>query len=797
MNRFHLLAAATIIIAVPAAAQTSISTVGADGRTTTATAVTPYIIRVDNCASGENPAEVQSVLSLTPMADAAHLSASGTSFTTTAGITAKIDSDGSLSISSAARGTTIVDSGARRMADGKTSIALATSATGSYYGAGERGHKFNLRGDTLTMYNRQNYGYTGDDPRISQMNITMPLFLASEGFAIVFDDYAAATMALTDPIVYTTESRKPVTYYYIGGCDNLADLTEQLTELTGRQPMPPLWSLGYITSKYGYRTQAETTGVIDTLRTQGYPVDGIVLDLYWYGKEEDMGRLAWDPEQWPDHKGMLRSLDSLGVKVVAISQPYVLRNGRAIDNYNALAPTGIFVADSTGGPQEVKIWVGEGAMFDVSNPATRRWLADRYEALTDEGMGGWWGDLGEPEVHPESGLHHNGLTAREYHNKYGNDWSSIISELYAEKYPDRRLMTLMRGGTTGLQRHSVFPWSTDVSRSWGGLEPQIRIMLNSGLSGLGYMSSDLGGFAVDPKHAYMPELYRRWVHAGLFTPVFRTHATRYAEPYHYPDMADDMLAIVKERYRWLPYNYTLAYENARYGWPLVRPLGFADGTTAQYDAVPHEYLWGADVLVAPIVTPGSESREVRFPAGSEWIDFNNPRQRFEGGSLVDYNAGLGLPLFVREGAIIPLCDTPMQNTGDYKADNFTIYYFASENVNSKYTLYDDNRLTPATLADGTYRLLNIFGAINEGKLVVDIAAQGGYEGAPDVAELTFVVELPAGYTDGKVRVDVRNNRERSRYNAIVDNGSLTVPVTFHFDDKATAKIEIDIHKLKQ
>ena len=231
-------------------------------------------------------------------------------------------------------------------ASGTKSVTFEGSDDEIFYGAGERGHKFNLRGDTLTMYNRQNYGYTGDDPRISQMNITMPLFLASEGFAIVFDDYAAATMALTDPIVYTTESRKPVTYYYIGGCDNLADLTEQLTELTGRQPMPPLWSLGYITSKYGYRTQAETTGVIDTLRTQGYPVDGIVLDLYWYGKEEDMGRLAWDPEQWPDHKGMLRSLDSLGVKVVAISQPYVLRNGRAIDNYNTLAPKGCLLYTS-------------------------------------------------------------------------------------------------------------------------------------------------------------------------------------------------------------------------------------------------------------------------------------------------------------------------------------------------------------------------------------------------------------------------------------------------------------------
>ena len=113
-------------------------------------------------------------------------------------------------------------------------------------------------------------------------------------------------------------------------------------------------------------------------------------------------------------------------------------------------------------------------------------------------------------------------------------------------------MTLMRGGTAGLQRFSVFPWSTDVSRSWGGLEPQIRIMLNSGLSGLGYMSHDVGGFAVDPSNPVDPELYVRWCQLGLFSPVLRTHATRAAEPYKYPEQQHILLPLIKERYRWLP-----------------------------------------------------------------------------------------------------------------------------------------------------------------------------------------------------------------------------------------------------
>ena len=218
------------------------------------------------------------------------------------------------------------------------------------------------------MYNRQNYGYTAGDPRIRQMNITMPLFISSNGYSVVFDDFAAAKMVMSNPIVYTSESRSPISYYFINGAGTLADATRQLSSLTGRQDLPPFWSLGYITSKYGYRTQDETVGVVDTLKRAGYPVDGIVLDLYWYGKEQDMGRLAWDPVQWPDHKKDACRPEKEGVNTVIISQPYILRNSNGLANYNELAAKGLLLKDSTGNPQEVTIWVGEGGMFDMANP---------------------------------------------------------------------------------------------------------------------------------------------------------------------------------------------------------------------------------------------------------------------------------------------------------------------------------------------------------------------------------------------------------------------------------------------
>ncbi|MDE6300728.1 MAG: DUF5110 domain-containing protein [Muribaculaceae bacterium] len=744
-----------------AAAPSRISCVTPDERTVTVTALSDNILRVTNHAPG-NPAMPSRASVLEEGYNGAVTAQAGpwlATLSTPTGVVATLDTrTGALTISSGA-GRTITDTGERTLSGGRSEIELYTTATGSFYGAGERGHKLNLRGDTLVMYNRQNYGYTGSDPRISQMNITMPLFLSSDGFALVFDDYARAELVAGNPIRYITENPHAVSYYFVNGPSTLADVTEQLTTLTGRQPLPPLWSLGYITSKYGYHDQAETLGVIDTLKTAGYPVDGIVLDLYWYGKEEDMGRLAWDPDQWPSHTEMLRDLKKKGVNLVAISQPYVLRNGRGVDNYNELASKGLLLKDSVGNPQEVKIWVGEGGMFDVSNPDTRAWLRERYRQLTDEGITGWWGDLGEPEVHPLGGLHANGLGTPLYHNQYGNDWSEIISDLFREEYPDRRLLTMMRGGTTGLQRYSVFPWSTDVSRSWGGLEPQVRIMLNSGLSGLGYMGHDVGGFAVDPDNAYLPELYVRWLQLGLFSPMLRTHAQQHAEPYKYPMYASIIEDIVKQRYRWLPYNYTLAYENAAKGYPLVRPLNFTD-PTATFDSISDEFLWGSEVLVAPVLTENTTERSVTFPAG-KWVAWDSPEHVYDGYTTATVEAPLSrLPLFVKGGAVIPTADYKMENTGDYNPGRLTVNCFPVAGETGSFTMFDDDRLTPGTLESGQYRLISFETTAGAGVITVD--AKGSYPGAPRTVSLDFVINRVAA---PGARITVNGRAVKSRYDA--------------------------------
>lgn len=623
-------------------------------------------------------------------------------------------------------------------AEAINSVSVPKPGKGYIYGAGERGHSLTLNGDTLTFYNRQNYGYTEGDPRLSQMGISVPWIVSDEGYGICFDDSGKGEMIIgEDTVVYTSNSLTPVTYQIIQG-ENMADAVSQFTELTGRQPLPPLWVLGYITSKYGYHNQDETLGVIDTLKTRGYPVDGIVLDLYWYGKETDMGRLEWNPEQWPDHKGMLQALKEQGVNTVLINQPYINKIG-AIDNYNLLDSLGLLTKDAEGHTHDVTTWVGEAGMFDMANPATREWLWNRLRSLTEDGVAGWWGDLGEPEVHPATIVHANGETAEQFHNRYGNVWSELIYNGLRQDFPEMRPLLMMRGGTAGLQRYGVMPWTTDVSRSWGGLQPQVKLMLSSGLSGLGYMSSDIGGFAVDPENPTDEELYVRWLQMGVFTPTLRTHAQLLPEPYHYPDVEEISKRYIAMRYEWLPYNYTLAYENAAFGYPLARPLNFRERLDGKYADVADEYMWGDEVLVAPVMEQGATSRKVILPPGV-WYDFFMPKLKFQGDREIEVAAPLEkLPLFVKAGSFIPLYLEAVENTGDYNPQFVTVRYYPAPEKSS-YTMFDDDRLSPTSLEDGAYQLTTFTGEADGRNIIIGIESNGGsYPGMAPFRQLAIEV----------------------------------------------------------
>ncbi len=642
------------------------------------------------------------------------------------------DQDGNLLLSEA--------DGVRVDGDEQT-LTFLTPEGDNFYGTGERGHSLTLNGTEMVMWNRANYGYTDGDERLNQANINMPYLVSDNGFGLLIDDYAKARLTLgQDTILYRTVSQKPLSYYFINGGDGtLAGATFSFTELTGKQPLPPFWTMGYITSKYGYHNQNEAYGAIDSLKQRDYPVDGMVLDLYWYGVETDMGRLEWDKKQWPDHKKMLDDLNAQGIHVVPIHQPYINKTG-AMDNYTLLESKGLLTKDADGNTKDVTTWVGDAGMFDIANPDTREWMWNRMKPLTAEGLSGWWGDLGEPEVHPLEIVHANGETAEEFHNVYGNEWSKMIYDGLRKDFPQMRPMLMMRGGTTGLQRYAVFPWTSDVSRSWGGLQAQNKLMLNSGLSGLGYMSNDVGGFAVDSQKPYDPELYVRWIQAGTFSPILRTHAQDRPEPYHYPAQEAIIKKFIRMRYEWLPYNYTLAYENSAYGMPLMRTLNFHGDNEDKdkYADISDEYLWGEEVLVAPVMTPGAKSRKVVFPAGT-WIDWNNPAKTFQGGTTATVAAPLNtLPLFVKAGSFIPLYPKKIENTSEYDPTLLTVKYFPRKEW-SNYQLFDDDRMSPTSLEDGEYQLTTFSGSKQGNEIYINIDSEGSYKGMPEVRMITLEI----------------------------------------------------------
>ena len=742
--------------------------IGTGHGTVAVTPITPDIFKVSRIPYGEKkfsfPRSQASVLS--PSSEGVTWFASPTEVTfRSASTIVKVNRLTGRTIFLNAEGDTILSEagGVDNSGDLKR-VSLRNGIAQNLYGGGERGHSLRLNGDTLVMFNRQNYGYVAGDPRISQMGITVPWFVSDAGYGVLFDDYNRASLSLgKDSIVYESETPKPLSYYFVNGEGSLAGATSRYTELTGRQQLPPFWALGYITSRYGYHNEQEALGAIDSLKQRDYPVDGIVFDLYWYGKETDMGRLEWNKDQFPDHRRMLDFLNRMGVHTVLINQPYINKIG-AIDNYNMLSEAGMLVKDSAGNTHDVTTWVGDAGMFDMSNPATRAWLWNRLKGLTEDGVSGWWGDLGEPEVHPLTIMHANGETASQYHNVYGNEWSKTIYDGLRSDFPDMRPLLMMRGGTAGLQRYSVFPWTTDVSRSWGGFVPQVALMLNSGLSGLGYMGSDVGGFAVDPAEPYQPELYVRWLQMGAFSPMLRTHAQLKPEPYHYPQHDAIIKDFIKQRYQWLPYNYTLAYENTVEGLPLARPVNFhSEGGTVDAN-VTDEYLWGSEVLVAPVFKKGARSRKVYFPAGDTWINWNKPSQTFAGGTTATVAAPLEeMPMFVKAGSFIPQYMRPIENVSQYDPMFLTVKYFPSKE-SSSFTVFDDNRLSPTSLSDGQYQLTT-FTAVPQGrKLEIDIESEGSYKEMPEGRMITL--EIPGIARPARVTVGGERLTEVSTPKAI-------------------------------
>ncbi|MDD6701589.1 MAG: glycoside hydrolase family 31 protein [Bacteroidales bacterium] len=637
---------------------------------------------------------------------------------------------------------------------GNRTVTFAAMHDKGFYGAGYNGKTTNIGGTSWKMHNTQTGGWnaTWSAPH----NICIPYYLSTNGYGVLFDDhYIDAEMTPSaDGSTYRSQSANPIAYYFVGG-GSMEKAMQNYQFLTGYQPLPPFWALGYITSRYGYHSANEAKNVISRIKDESkLPLDGIVFDLYWQGSSPaGMGNLEWYTQNFPNPTQMLADFKAKNVNTICITEPFFTSD--ASTNYDYLKNNG-YLADEKVGDMS---WLTNNSvgLIDTSNENAMTWMGEFYKRHTRNGVAGWWLDLGEPERHFFNNCHHAGGTCQQIHNEFGALWIESVYNALTQEVPNMRHLLLPRSGTAGMQRFSTFPWTGDIQRSWEGLQAQVPALVNCSMSGVGYLGSDIGGFCDSNNNS--DDLYLRWVQLGVFYPVMRTHAIESLnpEPYNRPNILDKVRDAINLRYAYIPYTYTRAYLNTRYGSPMARPANFADEDKSVLANCKDAYLWGPDIFVAPVVN-SSTSRDITFPDG-DWLDMKDFSTIYQGHQTVNnYDAPLEvLPRFMRRGAFVPRYrqDT-FSSTAEICTRQVTIDYFPSWNdIHDSGMIYDDDRNSADNIDKGNYLITNFeaWGTNgSNGTLTVLISREGnGWTGDADGAcqDLLFQIH-DFGFGEGSI-----------------------------------------------
>jgi oligosaccharide 4-alpha-D-glucosyltransferase len=626
------------------------------------------------------------------------------------------------------------------------------------FGAGERALPLNRRGYRFNLYNNPWYGYeNGAD----NLNYSVPFIISSKGYGIFFDNPSKGYMDIAK-----TDSNKlevgfvsgELNFYIING-KNADEILQRYTALTGRQPIPNRWVFGNFMSRFGYRSEEQVKMIYQKMKTGKFGMDAIIFDLFWFGDsiQHTLGNLAWTNKQkWPDPKRMIGEFNKDSIKTILITEPFVLKNTRTYKESLQFHAT-----DSVGRPFTLTdFYFGEGGIVDVFRKDSREWFKNVYREQSANGVAGWWTDLGEPEKHP-SGVYHNlsdiGFKrlfgADEVHNVFGHYWNKMLFDHYAKEYPDKRLFHLNRSGFAGSSRYCIFPWTGDVSRSWKGFQSQLPVLLGMSLSGVPYTHSDAGGFAMTDKAD--AGLYIRWLQFAAFTPVFRPHGTALeditppgtlsvpSEPALWPDSVKNITkGIVQLRYDMAPYNYTLAYEQMKYGKPLMRPMFYSSFSDSNLLRATDQYYWGDNILVAPVTEQGAITKKMYLPKGN-WYDWMRNRY-YPGGQWINDSVDIhNIPVLAKQGSFIPTV-WGFKNMEAYHTTNLYVMYYPAASETS-YTLYDDDGKTNYSWKTNQFELITFKGK-DEGKRVkISINSNGGkFTGKPAVRTLRlYVVDMKA------------------------------------------------------
>ncbi|QCK14591.1 TIM-barrel domain-containing protein [Mangrovivirga cuniculi] len=627
-----------------------------------------------------------------------------------------------------------LNDGINRIGD-SLAVKFSLKPDESIYGTGFRAIPLDRRGYSFMAYNQPQYAY-GEGA--TNLNYSIPHWMSSSNYMMMIDNPSKSFFDIgktdKEELIYSSYKGN-LSFYFIDGA-NFSELISNYTKLTGNQPLPPIWAFGNFQSRFGYESQQEAENILNQSLNAGYPTDALILDIFWFGPEiEDgrMGDLKWNKEKWPEPVKMINNFKDKGVKTILITEPFFTKKSQ---HYKYLASNGLLGMNKDSSVYELPdFYFGDAGLLDIFNPKAQKWIWQEYKRMKEYGAAGWWVDLGEPETHPDSMYHYTGR-GYEVHGAYGHEWAKVMHNGYAADFPNERLFLLARAGFAGTQRYGLIPWSGDVGRNWSGFKPQPSIIMSMGLSGIGYMHSDAGGFTFVEERD--PELYTRWVQFAAFSPIFRPHADQSApaEPVMWSkEVQQNVKPFIELRYKLLPYNYTLGWENTTTGMPLMRPMFI------EYPAIPdtlhNQYMWGDNFLVAPILNQGIKNRKVYLPEG-EWYNYWS-NEKIDGGKWIEVAVTIEkIPVFVKAGSIIPTAEL-VTSTDYYDTDSVHINYYYNEGTYEDQIYFDDG-LTNNSWLENKYDLITVNVISKPSSITFAADKQGdSFEGSPSNRVYKIVV----------------------------------------------------------
>jgi len=575
-----------------------------------------------------------------------------------------------------------------------------------FLGLGEKTGNINKRGQEWVMWNSDTPAYGWSTDPIYQ---SIPFFIGireRQAYGLYFNNSYRTRFnmgASTSRYYSFSAERGHLDYFFFAG-PKPADVLEQYTDLTGRAPLPPLWSLGFQQCRYSYFPDKEVLRIANTFREKQIPADVIYLDIHYM---DGYRVFTWNKDRFPDPQKMLKQLADLNFRVVTIIDP-----GVKVDTAFRVCREGLagnhFVTYPDGQTYIGEVWPGPSYFSDYSRSSTRAWWGGLVGEWLKNGVSGIWNDMNEPAVWGQAfpletrfDDEGRGTDHKKMHNLYGFLMARATYEGALKAEPNERPFILTRAGFAGEQRYTAV-WTGDNIASWDHLELGIRMLQGLSVSGVPFVGTDIGGFIGMPSS----ELFARWIQVGSLSPLCRAH-TEYGtpdkEPWAFGERVEDISRnYISLRYRLLPYFYSLFYEASQTGAPLWRPLCWndpADNNTWDW-ANQQEFFVGENLLAAPVTRENQYLKKVYLPRGW-WLDWSDETV-YEGGQTITVETPLEkMPIFLHEGAIIPLQDVK-QHTADAASNRLTLEIYPAIHE-SGFTLYEDDGRT-FDYENGEYRL---------------------------------------------------------------------------------------------